>query len=179
MNEKKEYIRGDNSLKKDFVRAGKLLQQFNQTDYEADELKREILTELFGSAGEGISVEHNFHCDLGCNIHVGRNFYAGFNCTILDMAEVRIGDNCLIGPNVGLYTAGHDINPIDRHKVGYAKPITIGNNVWIGGHCAILGGITIGDNSIIAAGSVVTKDVPANTIVGGNPAKKLRDINKE
>lgn len=175
--EKKEYIRGDNRLKKDFVRAGKLLQKFNQTDYESDELKREILTELFGSVGEGISVEHNFHCDLGYNIHVGRNFYAGFNCTILDMAEVRIGDNCLIAPNVGIYTTGHDINPTDRHKKGYAKPITIGNNVWIGGHCVIIGGVTIGDNSIIAAGSVVTKEVPANTIFGGNPAKKLRDIN--
>jgi maltose O-acetyltransferase len=126
---KKEYIRGENSLKEEIVRTEKLLQQFNQTSYEADELKREILTELFGSAGEGISVEHDFHCDLGYNIPIGSNFYAGFNCTILDMAEVRIGDNCLIALNVGLYTAGHDINPIDRHKTGNAKPITIGNNV--------------------------------------------------
>ncbi|QJW90663.1 sugar O-acetyltransferase [Spirosoma taeanense] len=180
MNEdKNKYIRGDNSLKKDFVRAGNLLQKFNQADYEANEFKREILNELFGSAGEGISVEHNFHCDLGYNIHVGKNFYAGFNCTILDMGEVKIGDNCLIAPNVGIYTAGHNINPINRHKTGFAKPITIGNNVWIGGHCAIIGGVTIGDNSIIAAGSLVTKDVPANTIVGGNPAKKLRNINTE
>jgi maltose O-acetyltransferase len=174
--EKIEYIRADSNLKKDVIRAGKLLQKFNQSDYEDDELKRAILTELFGSVGEGISVEHNFHCDLGYNIHVGRNFYAGFNCTILDMAEVRIGDNCLIGPNVGIYTAGHNINPKDRHKTGHAKPIRIGNNVWIGGHCVIIGAVTIGDNSIITAGSVVTKEVPANTIVGGNPAKKLKDI---
>jgi maltose O-acetyltransferase len=171
-----KYTRGDSRLKMDLIRAGKLLQKFNQTEYERDEQKREILTELFGSVGEGISVEHNFHCDLGYNIHVGSNFYAGFNCIILDMAEVRIGDNCLIGPNVGVYTAGHDLNPVDRYKTGYAKPITIGDNVWIGGHCAIIGGVTIGDNSIIAAGSVVTKDVPGNTIFGGNPAKKLRDI---
>ena len=173
---KVEYIRGDHRMRKDFVRAGKLLQQFNQVNYEADDQKREILTELFGSVAEGITVEHNFHCDLGYNIHVGKNFYAGFNCTILDMAEVRIGDNCLIAPNVGIYTAGHHVNPLDRHTTGYAKPITIGNNVWIGGHCAIIGGVTIGDNSIIAAGSVVTKDVAANTIFGGNPAKKLKDI---
>jgi maltose O-acetyltransferase len=178
-DEKKEYIRADSSLKKEFVRAGNLLQKFNQTGYESDGLKREILAELFGSVGEGISVEHNFHCDLGYNIHVGKNFYAGFNCTILDMAEVRIGNNCLIGPNVGIYTAGHDVNPINRHKTGYAKPITIGNNVWIGGHCAIIGGVSIGDNSIIAAGSVVTKDVPANAIFGGNPAKKIKDIDTE
>lgn len=175
-DDKVEYVRGDQNLKKEFVRAGKLLQQFNQADYEADEQKREILAQLFGSVGEGVSVEHNFHCDVGYNIHVGKNFYAGFNCTILDMAEVRIGDNCLIAPNVGMYTAGHNIRPADRHKTGYAKPITIGNNVWIGGHCAIIGGVTIGDNSIVAAGSVVTKDVPANTVFGGNPAKKLRDI---
>ncbi|MBD0822710.1 sugar O-acetyltransferase [Aestuariibaculum marinum] len=171
-----EYKRNDQNLKKDFVRAGKLLQKFNLADYENEQLKTKILTELFGTVGNGISVEHNFHCDLGYNIHVGKNFYAGFNCTILDMAEVKIGDNCLIAPNVGIYTAGHNINPIDRHKTGFAKPTTIGNNVWIGGHCVIIGGVKIGDNSIIASGSVVTKDVPKNTIFAGNPAKKLKDI---
>src|SRR4051812_32405064 len=115
---KKEYIRGDTHLRADFVRAGKLLQQFNQADYDADEFKISILKELFGSVGEGISVEDNFHCDLGYKIHVGRNFYAGFNCTISDMAEVKIGDNCLIAPNVGIYTSGHDVNPENRHKTG-------------------------------------------------------------
>ena len=177
MNQGKvDYTRGDDCLQRNFVRAGKLLQRFNQADYEAAELKREILLELFGSIGEGVTIEHNFHCDLGYNIHVGKNFYAGFNCTILDMAEVRIGDNCLVGPDVGIYTAGHNISPTDRHNTGHAKPITIGNNVWIGGHCSILGGVMIGNNSIIAAGSVVTKDIPANTIFGGNPAIKLKDI---
>ncbi|MDO3694791.1 sugar O-acetyltransferase [Fulvivirga maritima] len=171
-----EYKRNDENLKKDFVRAGKLLQDFNSANYENEQLKTEILTELFGTVGNGISVEHNFHCDLGYNIHVGKNFYAGFNCTILDMAEVKIGDNCLIAPNVGIYTAGHNISPVDRHKTGFAKPIIIGNNVWIGGHSVIIGGVEIGDNSIIASGSVVTKDVPENTIFAGNPAKKLKDI---
>ncbi|MEQ9308569.1 MAG: DapH/DapD/GlmU-related protein [Balneolaceae bacterium] len=93
------------------------------------------------------------------------------------MAEVKIGDNCLIGPNVGIYTAGHNIHPIDRHKSGNAKSIIIGNNVWIGGHSVILGGVKVGNNSILAAGSVVTKDVPKNTIYAGNPAKKIKDIN--
>ena len=174
--ERIDYERNDVTLKKDFIRAGKLLQKFNSTAYEDDKIKTGILTELLGSMGAGISIEHNFHCDLGYNIHVGENFYAGFNCTILDMAEVRIGDNCLIAPNVGIYTAGHNINPIDRHRTGFAKPISIGDNVWIGGHCAIVGGVKIGNNSIIAAGSVVTKDVPENTIFAGNPAKKLKDI---
>ncbi len=177
--ERIEYKRNDIAYKKDLIHAAKLLQKFNSTDYENDKAKTEILIELLGSVGSGISIDHNFHCDFGYNIHVGENFYAGFNCTILDMAEVRIGDNCLIAPNVGIYTAGHNLNPIDRHKTGYAKSITIGNNVWIGGHCAIIGGIKIGDNSIIAAGSVVTKDVPENTVFAGNPAKKIKDIDVE
>lgn len=131
---------------------------------------------MFGSVGENASIEHNFHCDLGYNIHVGNNFYAGYNCTILDLAEVRIGDDCMIAPNVGIYTAGHSIEPKDRNKSGYAIPIKIGNRVWIGGSCVVLPGVTIGDNSIVAAGSVVTKDVPANSIVAGNPAKILKQI---
>lgn len=176
--DKVEYVRNDENLKESFIKAGKLLQLFNSIDYENAVEKNDILKELFGTIGSGISVEHNFHCDLGSNIHVGDNFYAGFNCTILDMAEVRIGNNCLIAPNVGIYTAGHNINPIDRYKTGYAKPIIIGHNVWIGGHCVIIGGVKIGDNSIIAAGSVVTKDVPENSIFAGNPAKKIRDIDK-
>ena len=175
-SEKIKYIRNDQAMKKDLIRAGKLLQKFNQTDYENVELKERILNQLLGSVGNGISIEHNFHCDFGYNIHVGENFYAGFNCTILDMAEVRIGDNCLIAPNVGIYTAGHDIDPVNRHKSGFAKPITIGNNVWIGGHTVIIGGVKIGNNSIIAAGSVVTKEVPENTVFAGNPAKKIKDI---
>jgi len=175
-SERIEYIRNDKNHKKDLIRAGKLLQKFNLADYEDSALKEEILKELLGSVGKGISIEHNFHCDFGYNIHVGENFYAGFNCTILDMAEVRIGDNCLIAPNVGIYTAGHYIHPIDRHKSGFAKPITIGNNIWIGGNCVIIGGVKIGDNSIIGAGSVLTKDVPENTIFAGNPAKKIKAI---
>jgi maltose O-acetyltransferase len=169
-------MRGDEKLEQDFRRSWRLVQQFNNADYDNADLKNSILYELFGSAGEGISIQHNFHCDLGYNIHVGKNFHAGYNCTILDMAEVRIGDNCMIAPNVGIYTAGHNISPVDRHKTGHAYPINIGSNVWIGGHVVILGGVTIGDNSIIAAGAVVTKDVPANVIVAGNPAKKIKDI---
>jgi maltose O-acetyltransferase len=134
------------------------------------------LKELFGSVGVNPSIEHNLHCDLGYNIHVGDHFYAGYNCTILDMAEVKIGNNCMIGPNVGIYTASHSIEPMDRNKSGYAIPIYIGDDVWIGGSCTILPGITIGDNSIVAAGSVVTKDVPSNTVVAGNPAKVIKSI---
>ncbi|AIQ18581.1 maltose acetyltransferase [Paenibacillus sp. FSL H7-0357] len=170
------YERGTDELREKGLRVQKLIKAFNDCDPEDGKEKERLIRELFGSAGEGISIEHNFHCDVGYNIHVGRNFYAGYNCTILDMAEVHIGDDCMFAPNVGIYTAGHSIEPKDRNKTGYGIPITIGNNVWIGGHCAILPGVKIGDNSIVAAGSVVTKDVPANAIVAGNPAKLLKHI---
>ena len=158
------------------MRASKLVRQLNQLSFDEIDSQEGLLKELFGSVGENPCVEDNFHCDLGYNIHVGNHFYAGFNCTMLDMAEIRIGDNCMIGPNVGLYTSGHRISPKNRNKDGYAIPITIGSDVWIGGSCVILPGVTIGDHSIVAAGSVVTKDVPKNTIVAGNPAKILRNI---
>jgi maltose O-acetyltransferase len=174
--EKIYYQRGTEELKMKNIRAHKLVQEFNNSVIEDSAKKEEIIKELFGSVGVNLSIEHNFHCDLGYNIHVGDNFYAGYNCTILDMAEVKIGHNCMIGPNVAIYTAGHSIEPKDRNKSGYAIPITIGNDVWIGGSCVILPGISIGDNSIVAAGSVVTKDVPTNTIVAGNPAKVLKNI---
>ncbi|MFA1712666.1 sugar O-acetyltransferase [Peribacillus sp. YIM B13477] len=178
MNDKEKiyYERGTEELKLKNIRAHKLVQEFNNSAIEDFSKREEIIKNLFGTVGVDPSIEHNFHCDLGYNIHVGDNFYAGYNCTILDMAEVRVGDNCMIGPNVGIYTAGHSIEPKDRNKSGYGIPIIIGNDVWIGGSCIILAGVTIGDNSIVAAGSVVTKDVPANTIVAGNPAKILKSI---
>lgn len=170
------YIRKDPALHKRYGRAGKLLQRFNRADYEAKDYQVRLLTELLGSVGANIVVEHHFHCDLGDNIHVGDNFYAGFNCTILDLAPVTIGHNCLLGPNVGLYTSGHQLVPEGRHLTGHARPIAIGNDVWVGGHSVIIGGVTIGDGAVIAAGSVVIRDVPPHTVYGGNPAKKLKDI---
>lgn len=177
VNKKIYYERGTKELKLKNIRAHKLVREFNDSNIEDLTKREEIIKELFGSVGASPSIEHNFHCDLGYNIHVGDNFYAGYNCTILDMAEVRVGHNCMMGPNVGIYTAGHSIEPKDRNKSGYGIPITIGNDVWIGGSCVVLAGVTVGDNSIVAAGSVVTKDVPANTIVAGNPAKILKNIN--
>jgi len=170
------YQRGTEELRMKNVRAHNLVQEFNNSAIEDFAKKEGIIKELFGSVGVNPSIEHNFHCDMGYNIHVGDHFYAGYNCTILDMAEVKIGHNCMIGPNVGIYTAGHSIEPKDRNKSGYAISIKIGNDVWIGGSCVILPGISIGDNSIVAAGSIVTKDVPANSIVAGNPAKILKNI---
>ena len=156
------------------LKADALVRRLNDLPLIKQNEQMEIIRELFGSVGANPSVSHGFHCDFGANIHVGDNFYAGYNCTMLDYAEIRIGDNCLIGPNVGLYTTGHNIAPQDRHKTGFAKPIIIGHNVWIGGHSCIMPGVRVGNGAIIAAGSVVTKDVEAFTVVGGNPAKVIK-----
>ena len=158
------------------LKADELVRQFNALPLIKQKEQTEILQQLFGTVGKNPSVAHGFHCDFGCHIHVGDNFYAGYHCTMLDYAEIRIGHNCLIGPNVGIYTTYHNINPTHRHQSGKAKPIVIGNDVWIGGHSCILPGVTIGDGVIVGAGSVVTKDVPPFTIVAGNPAKVVRDI---
>jgi maltose O-acetyltransferase len=140
----------------------------------------ERLTRLLGSRAERCFITPPFFCDYGANIHVGANFYANFNCTILDVCEVHIGDNVLLAPGVQIYTAAHPIAVAPRIKgVEFGKPVRIGHNVWIGGSTVICPGITIGDNSVIGAGSVVTKDVPANVVAVGNPCKVLRPMTAE
>lgn len=135
------------------------------------------LRELLGHIeGEPI-IEQPFHCDYGYNISVGKNFYANFNMVILDEANVTFGDNVFIAPNCGFYTAGHPIDPEERNKgLEYAKPITVGNNVWIGAGVSVLPGVTIGDNCVIGAGSVVVGDIQANSIAVGNPCKVIKSI---
>lgn len=135
------------------------------------------ITEFFGSAGEGVWVGPGFQCDYGKNIHVGKNFTANYNVIILDIAPVHIGNDCMIGPNTIITTVGHPLSPAKRRKhTGIAKPVTIGDDVWIGGNCTILPGITIGNNVVVAAGAVVTKDVPDNCLVAGVPAKVMKEI---
>lgn len=139
--EKIYYERGTKSLREKNIFAHKLVKKFNDSNVEDFEIREKIIRELFGKVGENPTIEHNFHCDLGYNIFVGDNFYAGYNFTILDMAKVIIGDNCMIGPNVNIYTAGHNIEPKDRNKTGYGMKVTIGSNVWIGGNSTILPGV--------------------------------------
>lgn len=122
-------------------------------------------------------MEPAFRCDYGYNIHVGDHFYANFDCVILDVCEVRIGDHCFMAPGVHIYTATHPIRPFERNsEVEFGKPVKIGHNVWLGGRAIVNPGVTIGDNVVVASGAVVTKDVPNNVVVGGNPAKIMKTI---
>ena len=132
---------------------------------------------LFAKVGDGLWLQPPFYCDYGKNIEVGTNVYFNFNCVVLDVAKVIIGSNVLIGPNVQIYTASHPIN-VDERNSGqeFGKPIVVGDNVWIGGGAILCPGVTIGEKSIIAAGAVVTKNVSPSVMVGGNPAKLIRDL---
>ena len=141
--------------------------------------REEIIRRLLGKAGVNCCIESPFYCDYGYNIEVGDNFFINSGCVILDGARVTFGDNVFVAPHCGFYTAGHPLDH-ERRNMGleYALPITIGNNVWIGGHVCILPGVSIGDNSVIGAGSVVNKDIPAGILAAGNPCRVIREINE-
>ena len=146
----------------------------DDTDYEA---QRKQLEAMLGSIGEKVWIAKTFSCDNGKKIFIGNNFTGNFNLTILDIREVYIGDNVMIGPGVLITTVGHPLSPMKRRNhMSIAKPVTIGNDVWIGGNVTILPGVTIGNNVVIAAGAVVTKDIPDNCVAGGVPARVLREI---
>ena len=139
------------------------------------ERRREILRKLLGKTGKEFLIEQPFYCDYGYNIEIGKNFYSNVNCVILDGAKVKFGDNVFVAPNCGFYTAGHPLDVKQRTAgLEYAKPITIGNNVWIGAQVCVMPGVTIGDNCVIGGGSVVTKDIPAYSVAAGNPARIIR-----
>lgn len=146
-----------------------------------DAARRELAARsLLGSAGEELDIQPGFHCDNGKNIHVGNRFTANFNVTILDGAEVRFGDYCMVGPNTLIATTGHPLQGAERrNRLAISHPISIGNDVWIGGNCTILGGVHIGSNAVVAAGAVVTKDVPDNCVVAGIPAHVIRALDAE
>lgn len=184
MNSEKEkmlhgrlYDAADPVLIKERLHARKLTRLFNQTEETEIETRTELLKKLFGSSGENLYIEPDFRCDYGYNIHVGEGLYANFDCIILDVCEVRIGKQCLLGPGVHIYTATHPLDPEERASgLEYGKPVTIGDKVWIGGQSIINPGITIGNGAVIASGSVVTKDIPEYTVVGGNPARIIKRL---
>ena len=141
--------------------------------------REQLIKKIFAKTGENILVESSFQCDYGYNIFVGENFYMNHNGVILDAAKVEFGDNVFIAPNCGFYTAGHPIDVEQRNKgLEYAKPIKVGDNVWIGGNVVVLPGVTIGNNCEIGAGSIVVKNIPDNSIAVGNPCKVIKQINK-
>lgn len=139
--------------------------------------REEIITGLFGATGHRFLIEQPFYCDYGYNIEIGENFYANVNCVILDEAPVIFGDNVFVAPGCGFYTAGHPFDVEQRNNgLEYARPITIGNNVWIGAQVCVLPGVTIGDNCVIGAGSVVNKDIPSGMLAAGNPCRIIRKL---
>lgn len=159
------------------LNAKRLCRKFNGLPEDRLEERREVLAELLGTSGPETYIESSFKCDYGYNIHLGENFYANYDLIILDVCSVTIGKNCMIGPRVSIYTAGHPLDAETRISgLEFGKPVTIGDNVWIGGNAVINPGVNIGDNVVIAAGAVVTKDVPGNVVVAGVPAKVLREV---
>lgn len=172
------YRATDPELLKEREHARRLTRLFNQTLETEHERRVSLLKELFGSTGENLYIEPPFYCDYGYNIHIGQNFFANFNCVFLDVCHIHIGDNCLIGPGVHIYTATHPIDPTERISgLEYGAPVSIGDHVWIGGGAIINPGVKIGNNVVIASGAVVTKDVPDHVVVGGNPAKVIKQLN--
>lgn len=153
-----------------------ILQQLNFMDRSDFDGIRSVVKKLLGRS-DGAFINPPFYCDYGKNIEAGKHLFVNYNCTILDVAKVKIGDNCLLAPNVAIYTAGHPVHPDTRASMyEYGKEVTIGDNVWIGGNAVICPGVHIGNNVVIGAGSVVTKDIPDWAIAAGNPCKVIRLI---
>lgn len=154
--------------------------RYNLLEPGNPEEKDRLIKDILGKTGDYINIEPPFFCDYGYNIEIGENFFANYNFTVLDVGRVRIGENVQIAPNVSIYTAGHPVHPESRNSgYEYGIDITIGDNVWIGGNTCVMPGVTIGNNAVIGAGSVVTKDIPDNVIAAGNPCRIIRKITEE
>lgn len=173
-----EYSAVDKDLLDELNAVKEIIHDYNSLRPHESQKRLDVLKGLLGHiADDEIIVNQPFYCDYGKQISVGRGFFANFNLTVLDEAPVTIGDDCFIGPNVSIYTACHSTDPVERNtRNEWAKPVCIGNNVWIGGSVTILPGVTIGDNVTIGAGSVVTKDIPGNSVAVGNPCKVIKQI---
>ncbi|MFC9242737.1 sugar O-acetyltransferase [Streptomyces sp. NPDC057136] len=171
------YIADDPEIARLQQRAMRLAARYQTAYVEDTATARPLLTELLASVGEGVDVRPPLYIDYGSNITIGARTFVNYNLTALDVAQITIGEDCQIGPNVQLLTPTHPVEPEPRRdKLEAALPITIGDNVWLGGGAIVCPGVTIGDNSVIGAGAVVTKDVPANVVAVGNPARPVRSI---
>jgi maltose O-acetyltransferase len=162
------------------LKARLLIKELHELREDQTNEKRQVLKQLLPCAGNDLWLQPPFFCDYGYNIKTGEKVFFNFNCVVLDAAPVTIGSRTLFGPNVQVYTATHPMNYAERASgVEFAKPITIGEDVWIGGSTVICPGITIGDRSIIGAGSVVTKNIPSNVVAAGNPCKVIRTLDQQ
>ena len=169
----------DTQLVEERRRARILIKELNETREDEIEKRSRILKELIPGAGGELWLQPPFYCDYGTNMEIGEKVFFNFNCIVLDVAQVRIGNRTLFGPNVQIYTATHPMSSKERASgLEYAKPITIGDDVWVGGSVVICPGVTIGDRSVIGAGSVVTKDIPADVFAAGNPCRVIRQLEK-
>jgi maltose O-acetyltransferase len=155
-------------------RARDLCQELNATRERDQERRRAILVELFAAGGGDVWMQPPFYCDYGSNIRLGQRCFFNFNCVILDVAQVTIGDHVLVGPAVQIYTASHPLDPVLRRREEFGRPVAIGSDVWIGGGAIVCPGVTIGSRCVIGAGSVVTRDVPDGMLAAGNPCRVLR-----
>ena len=169
----------DDAVMEEQRKTRKILRELNTVDPSDFDRIGEIVEQLLGKSHKAF-INPPFYCDYGFHIEVGENFFANYNCTIIDVAKVKIGDNCQLAPNVSIYTAGHPVHPDSRNSLyEYGIGVTIGDNVWIGGNTVILPGVHIGSNTVIGAGSVVTKDIPDWVIAAGNPCRVIRKITED
>jgi maltose O-acetyltransferase len=171
------YDASDPVLVAERERARERTRQYNGTAPDEHERRETLLRELFGSVGDDVSVEPPVRCDYGYNVHVGDGFYANVDCVFLDVCRIDVGRNCLLGPGVHVYTATHPIDAATRIEgPERGDPVTVGDDVWLGGRAVINPGVTVGDRSVVASGAVVTRDVPSDVVVGGNPATVVKEL---
>lgn len=176
----KLYIQNDEECLRYYHEKGEFLDEFNATKYNEFEKRARLVKGMFAHVGKGVCISKPFHCDYGRHISVGDNFYANYDCVILDVAPVTIGNNVFLAPKVCIFTAGHPIDKDVRNEaLEYGYPVTIGDDVWIGGNTVINPGVTIGSDVVIGSGSVVTKDIPSHVVAAGNPCRVIRPITDE
>ena len=183
MTEKQKMLAGElytayvPELMEGLSRAKRLCEEYNRTSRDEGEKRRAIMHQLLGRHGEHFNIESNVWFDYGCNTEVGENFYCNHDCVFLDCNKITFGDNVFIGPQCGFYAAGHPLDAnIRRRELEFAKPITVGSDVWFGGGVKVLPGVTIGSNVVIGAGSVVVRDIPGNSVAVGNPARVIKTL---
>ncbi len=183
MTEKEKMLKGEiydanynEELLNERQHAKEMCYKYNNLNPSKLDEKKKIIKDLFGKTDKNFFIEQPFQCDYGYNVEIGENFYANINLTLLDANKIKFGNNVFVGPNCSFYTSGHPIDIKTRNQgLEYAKPIEIGDNVWIGGSVVVLPGVKIGSNSVIGAGSVVVKDIPKNSVAVGNPCKVIKN----